>query len=112
MTHLRKNVLTQQYKRYPEMMPVPALGQCYRLYANCCIHAVVPNARQLIPAFIRRLHAPHRYEAIMDIIHDVQIGSIPIGHATHRIIYGFCSKAASKLSGVRYHPGSLVKYSG
>ncbi|MFQ5469182.1 MAG: hypothetical protein ACE5EH_02620 [Gammaproteobacteria bacterium] len=81
MTHLRKNVLTQQYKWYPEMMPIPALGQCSRLYANCCIH-------------------------------DVQIGSIPICHATDRIIYGFCSKAASKLSGVRHHPGSLVKYSG
>ncbi|MFQ5469483.1 MAG: hypothetical protein ACE5EH_04160 [Gammaproteobacteria bacterium] len=112
MTNLRKNALTKQYKRYPEMMPVPALGQCSRLYANCCIHAVVPNARQLILASIRRLHAPHRYEAIMDIIHDVQIRSIPICHATHRIIYGFCSNAASKLSGLRHHPGSLVKYSG
>ncbi|MFQ5469095.1 MAG: hypothetical protein ACE5EH_02185 [Gammaproteobacteria bacterium] len=34
MTHLRKNVLTQQYKRYPEMMSIPALGKCSRLYAS------------------------------------------------------------------------------
>ncbi|MFQ5469039.1 MAG: hypothetical protein ACE5EH_01905 [Gammaproteobacteria bacterium] len=37
MTNLRKNVLTKKYKRYTEMMPIPALGKCSRLYANCCI---------------------------------------------------------------------------